>query len=226
MSIASNLATIEEQLTTACERSGRDRSDVRLIAVSKTKPDELVAEAIGAGHLDFGENKVQELIRRKDTFPDPVRWHLIGHLQKNKIRKALPCSHLVHTIDSMELAERVNHVSEELAIRTGALIQVNISDDPAKFGFPAEELERQLDSLLQLEFVAFSGLMTIPAFDPEPENTRIHFRRLRELRDRLEETEGATLPQLSMGMSHDFTVAIEEGATLVRVGTAIFGKRD
>lgn len=226
MSIASNLATIEGQLSAACDRSGRDRGDVQLIAVSKTKPDELVEEAISAGHLDFGENKVQELIRRKGTFPEPVRWHLIGHLQKNKIRKALPCCSLVHTIDSMELAERVNRISEELAIRTRALIQVNISDDPDKFGFSAEEMERNLESLLRLEFVEVSGLMTIPAFDPEPENTRIHFRHLRELRDRLEEAGGTALPQLSMGMSHDFPVAIEEGATLVRVGTAIFGRRD
>lgn len=226
MSIASNLAIIEEQLTAACARSGRDRSDVQLIAVSKTKPDNLVEEAIAAGHLDFGENKVQELIRRKSTFAEPVRWHLIGHLQKNKIRKALPCCTLVHTIDSMELAERVDRISGELGIRTRALVQVNISDDPAKFGFSADDLERSLENLLQLDAIEISGLMTIPAFDPEPENTRIHFRHLRELQNRLEKAGGKPLPQLSMGMSHDFPVAIEEGATLVRVGTAIFGKRD
>lgn len=225
MSIAENLASIEKNMNSACQRAGRKRDCVKLVAVSKTKPNQLIAEAIEAGQLEFGENKVQELIAKNPEFPDQVQWHLIGHLQKNKIRKALPCCDLLHTLDSRALADQVDRISGELERKTRALIQVNISNDPAKFGFSAEEVEAAMDHLLSKDHLEIEGLMTIPEFDPEPENTRRHFAGLTQLRDQLAEQFQVSLPHLSMGMSHDFHVAIEEGATLVRVGSSIFGKR-
>lgn len=225
MSIAENLARIESGIATACQKSGRSRDAVKLVAVSKTKPNGMIAEAVAAGQIDFGENKVQELITKSPAFPDGIQWHLIGHLQKNKIRKALPFCDLLHTLDSLELAGQVDRIAGELGITTKALVQVNISEDEAKFGFGENETAEALEKITNLPNLEIVGLMTIPVFDPDPENTRIHFANLRKLRDRLEQASGRKLPELSMGMSHDYEVAIEEGSTLVRVGSSIFGER-
>lgn len=225
MSISENLSQIEAGIAAACQKSGRSRETVQLVAVSKTKPNEAIAEAIEAGQTHFGENKVQELVAKNPVFPNHINWHLIGHLQTNKIRKALPFCSLLHTLDSVDLADKADRISAELGIRTEALIQVNIANDEAKFGFSAEETECALDHLLSRENLKIRGLMTIPAFDPDPEITRVHFANLRSLRDRLEHISGHSLSELSMGMSHDYHVAIEEGATLVRVGSSIFGSR-
>ncbi len=225
MSIADQLSRVEEEISRACERAGRVRGEVLLVAVSKTKPVSMIAEAIAAGQADFGENKVQELIAKQPEFAGQARFHLIGHLQKNKIRKVLPHCEVVHTLDSTDLALRLDRIAGELGLRARALLQVNISEDDAKYGLAPEEAESVLTSVAPLEQLEVEGLMTIPRFDPDPEATRSAFRALRELRDGLKERTGLALPQLSMGMSHDFSVAIEEGATIVRVGSAIFGER-
>ncbi len=222
MSISENLQSIESKIVAACQRSGRERDEVQLIAVSKTKPLDLIQDAVSAGQLHFGENRVQELVDKQPQLGDEAQWHLIGHLQKNKIRKALPLTDLLHTLDSIELARQVSRIAGEEGITCRALVQVNISEDEAKYGFSAEAAQAALDELLELPHIEIRGLMTIPKFDPDPEATRIHFAALRELRDSLGVDQ---LAELSMGMSHDFGVAIEEGATLVRVGSAIFGAR-
>lgn len=226
MSIAENLAEIEVGIVDACKKSGRSRDAVQLVAVSKTKPNELIAEAVAAGQIHFGENKVQELIAKKPEFSTDIKWHLIGHLQKNKIRKALPCCDWLHTLDSLELADAVNRIAGEEGLEVAALLQVNISADDAKFGFGVEETMTALPQILDYENLKVAGLMTIPVFDPNPENTRRHFSNLRDLRDRLEQESGCSLPELSMGMSHDYHVAVEEGATMIRVGSSIFGSRN
>ena len=226
MSIAENLEKVEEGIAAACEKAVRHRDEVRLVAVSKTKPVELIEEAVISGQVLFGENKVQELISKQPQFPGHVQWHLIGHLQKNKVRKVLPCIDMLETLDSVSLAERVDRIADELNLTVSGLLQVNISDDDAKFGFSEVELEETMPKILGLEHIRIRGLMTIPALDPDPEKTRPHFANLRTLRDYLEDRWEIPLPELSMGMSHDYSVAIEEGATLVRVGTAIFGKRE
>lgn len=226
MSIAENLAKIESGIHSACERSSRSREEVQLVAVSKTKPFDLIAEAHEAGQLHFGENKVQELTEKQPQFDDAaVQWHLIGHLQTNKIRKALPCCDLLHTLDSLKLATAIDRISCELATTTQCLIQVNISADPAKHGFAKNELKIVIEEILSKPNLQVLGLMTIPSYDPDPEATRSHFSNLREFRDHLENEYSISLPHLSMGMSHDYHVAIEEGATIVRVGSSIFGAR-
>ena len=222
--ITDNLRRIERGISEACQGAGRLRDSVQLVAVSKTKSPQQVAEAIEAGQVEFGENHVQELIVKQPRFPK-AHWHFIGHLQKNKIRKALPCCDLLHTLDSIALIDRVDRISGELGLRTRALLQVNISGDSAKFGFAPVETEEALDTALEKENLVVQGLMTIPAFDPDPEKTRPRFAALRELRGRLAESRDQALPDLSMGMSHDYHVAIEEGATLVRIGSSIFGGR-
>ena len=221
--IFENLELVKQKLRDAAERSGRPSSDVELLAVSKTFPPRIIQEAADAGQTLFGENKVQELIAKVPALPSHLRWHFIGHLQSNKIRKILPLTEAIHSIDSVDLATQVDRIAGELGLHPQVYIQVNIADDGAKFGFSPAECERALDSLLDLPRLEFVGLMTVPAFDPDPEKTRRHFAALREFRDRLAPT--VSLPRLSMGMSHDFEVAVEEGATIVRVGSQIFGAR-
>ena len=225
MAIAENLQSIENGIIEACEKSGRSRDQIQLVAVSKTKPLELIQEALTAGQLHFGENKVQELTEKQPQLPEDVQWHLIGHLQSNKIRKALPCCDLLHTLDSVKLANSVDRISGELNRITRCLVQVNISADPAKHGFMESETATAIEAVLSLPNVEVTGLMTIPEFNPDPEATRVHFSKLRNLRDQLATQFSTPLPELSMGMSHDYHVAIEEGATLVRVGSSIFGAR-
>ena len=221
--ISENLEIVKRNLRKAAEKAGREPSEVELLAVSKTWPPEIVGEAAAAGQSLFGENKVQEILAKAPVLPSHLRWHFIGHLQKNKIRKVLPLAEAVHSIDSVELATQVDRIAAELGLHPKVYLQVNIADDGAKYGFTADDCARALDSLLELPRLEIIGLMTIPAFDPDPEKTRPHFAALRKLRDRLSET--VPLPGLSMGMSHDYEVAIEEGATIVRVGSQIFGKR-
>lgn len=225
MSIANNLKSVLQQIETAAKKSGRDPKNVQLVAVSKTWPVEFIQEAVDAGQIIFGENKVQELLNKIPQMSEKIQWHLIGHLQKNKIRKVLPLCTCIHSIDSLTLAQRVDRISGELNLNRDILLQVNVSDDSAKFGFSLDEIREQFAELLKLEHLQINGLMTVPAFDPDPEKTRPHFAHLRKLRDELAAEFDHPLPHLSMGMSHDFETAIEEGATLVRVGSSIFGKR-
>ncbi len=213
------------RLHDACARAGRDPGTVELIAVSKTHPASAVADLVGCGQFLFGESRVQEARAKIPLCPGRARWHFIGHLQSNKLRQALPCFECFHGIDSLDLAVQADRVAQELGLHPRVLLQVNVAGESSKFGFRPEALERDLETLLGLRRLQIEGLMTLPPAAPDPERSRPFFRQLRTLRDELAARSGAGLPQLSMGMSGDFQIAVEEGATLVRVGTALFGPR-
>jgi pyridoxal phosphate enzyme (YggS family) len=223
--IATNLARVQERIAAAAEKSGRSPEDIELVAVSKTRPAEKVQAAAAAGQVLFGESRVQEARVKIPLLPSRLRWHFIGHLQKNKIRHALPLFELFHGIDSLALAQDLQRIAGEDGMSPRVLLQVNVAGEASKHGFAPEALRRDLEGLLSLGRLTVEGLMTIPPLAPEAEATRRHFVALRELRDELEAECNVRLPQLSMGMSDDFPIAIEEGATLVRVGSAIFGER-
>jgi hypothetical protein len=222
---ADRLACVEESVRSAARAAGRDPSTVRLIAVSKTHPAEVVREIYDAGHRLFGENRVQELLAKAPLLPADTRWHLIGHLQKNKIRKVLPVAERIHSVDSLDLARDIDRIAAELGLFPRVLLEVNVSGEESKFGFRPDVLRTELETLLALPRVQVDGLMTIAPYVEDPETVRPVFAGLRELRDELARCGGVPLPELSMGMSGDFAVAIAEGATFVRVGTAIFGER-
>jgi pyridoxal phosphate enzyme (YggS family) len=222
--VAERLAEIRRRIAEAAARCGRDPESVQLCAVSKTFPVEVIREAMDAGQTLFGESRAQEAITKIPQLP-PARWHFIGHLQSNKIRKVLPLCEMFHSVDSIDLAKDIGRIATELGLHPGILLQVNVAGDTAKFGFDASSVTAALPSLLALPGIDIRGLMTIPNFSDEPEESRPHFAALRELRDQLRAATGAPLPELSMGMSGDFPQAIEEGATIVRVGSAIFGGR-
>jgi pyridoxal phosphate enzyme (YggS family) len=224
-SIAANFDRVREQIANACANSGRGVDEVELVAVTKTHPAEKIRDAIDAGQTLFGENKVQEARGKIPELPSTVRWHFIGHLQKNKIRHALPLFEMIHGVDSLELATAINRIADEDGHRPRVLLEVNVAGEGSKFGFKPERLRDEFEQLLALDRLTIEGLMTIPPPAPEAEASRKFFVQLRELRDHLQESAVVQLPQLSMGMTDDFQIAIEEGATLVRVGTAIFGKR-
>ncbi len=226
MSIAENLERVRAHISDAAHRAGRAEEAVHLVAVSKTWPASAVQEAAAAGQLDFGENRVQELLEKAPACPSELIWHLIGHLQGNKVRKALPLSALIHSVDSQKLAEEISRIAGELELTARILLQVNVASDDAKFGFPVEEIRRKFEGIARLPHIEIKGLMTVPPFEENPEKVRPHFAALRKLRDSLANEHGQSLSELSMGMSHDFEGAIAEGATLVRVGSAIFGTRD
>jgi hypothetical protein len=224
MSICENLKIIEKRICTACEKAGRKRDEVKLVAVSKTKPAEAVNEASEAGQIIFGENKVQEAQAKIPLCPGHLQWHLIGHLQSNKARVAASgIFRMIHSVDSEKLLRLLD---EYAAVPLPVLIQVNVSGEGSKDGCSPNEAAALIEAANQCSKVEVHGLMTIPPFTPDPEKARIHFSNLRKLRDRLQQETGTPLPELSMGMSHDFEIAIEEGATLVRVGTNIFGGRE
>jgi pyridoxal phosphate enzyme (YggS family) len=226
MSIAENLAEVNETVRATALSAGRNPAEVRLVAVSKTWPADRIAEAAAAGQIIFGENKVQEILEKVPALPDHLEWHLIGTLQKNKVRKVLPLCAMIHSIDSLSLAERVNRIAEDLELRPRLLLQVNIAGDEAKSGFSPEKIREEFETILALPRIEVAGLMTVPAFADDLEEVRPFFAQLRSLRDELVEKHDCALPELSMGMSHDYRIAIEEGATLVRVGSSIFGQRD
>lgn len=223
--IADRLASIRGRLAAAATAAGRDPGSVTLVAVSKTHPAESVREAFEAGQAIFGENRVQELLAKAPLLPAKIRWHLIGHLQKNKVRKVLPLAELIHGVDSLELARDIDRIAAELGLFPRILLEVNVSGEESKFGFDPGVLRTQVDELLGLPRVQVEGLMTIAPYVENPEEVRHVFRNLRTLRDELATRSGTPLSTLSMGMSGDFEVAIAEGATLVRVGTSIFGSR-
>ncbi len=224
--IADRLALVHDAIAAAAARAGRVAADVQLVAVSKTQPPEAVLEALDAGQTLFGENRVQEAKAKMPLLPGRARWHLIGHLQKNKIRHALALNFdLIHSIDSFELARDVSRIADEAGLFPRLLLEVNVAGEGTKFGFPPERLRAQMEELLALDRIALDGLMCLPPLALRAEDSRKYFVALRELRDRLQTEFRVPLPQLSMGMSGDYTIAIEEGATLVRVGTAIFGER-
>ena len=221
--IADNLAAVEDRIAAAATRAGRDPADVRLVAVTKTFGPEAVTEAIRAGAGLLGENRVQEAAAKIPLCPS-AEWHLIGHLQGNKVRRALELFTTLHSVDTVKLLEEIAKASDESGRRPDLLLEVNVAGEASKFGFHPDDVADALRAASSLG-LSVTGLMTVPPFRPDPEAVRPAFRALRELRDRLQDETGCGLPELSMGMSHDFEVAIEEGATFVRVGTAIFGSR-
>ena len=219
---ADRLKNVEHRIAAACEKAGRPRDSVRLLAVSKTKPPEAVREAAECGLRLFGENRVQEAQSKIPMCPSGLEWHLIGHLQTNKAKVAAHYFQMVHSVDSLKLLQALeNHAGTTLPV----LLQVNVSGEAAKFGMKPDEVAEVIEAANQMQKVEVHGLMTIPPFSPDPEKTRIHFSNLRKLRDRLQDETGTPLPELSMGMSHDLEVAIEEGSTWVRIGTDLFGGR-
>jgi hypothetical protein len=218
------LAAVRRRIETAAARSGRPSSAVTLVAVSKTMPAAAIREAVSAGVKILGENRVQEAREKIEALPGAAEWHLIGHLQTNKAKLAVGLFDCIHSLDSVRLAQELGRHAEEAGRRLRCLVEVNLGEETQKSGVDAAEVRPLLEAARRLPQLSVQGLMTIPPFLPDPESVRLFFRRLRDLRDRLE-SEGWTLPDLSMGMSHDFEVAIEEGATLVRIGTAIFGSR-
>lgn len=223
--IAENLAEVKQRMAQACGAAGRDAADVTLIAVSKTFPAEDVRSAHEAGQIDFGENRLQEGEVKIPLTPSGLRWHFIGQLQRNKVRKVLPLFSLVHSVDSLRLAQYTNELARELGLFPQVLLQVNLAGELSKGGFSAEEIIAAWEPLLSLDRLEIQGLMTVPPISQRAEDSRSWFAGLRDLKNDLERRGGLTLPALSMGMSGDYEVAISEGATHVRVGSAIFGGR-
>jgi len=225
---ADNLAAVRPRIADAAARAGRRSDDIHLIAVSKTFGPEFVREAAAAGQRQFGENRVQEALDKVSAVADDrLEWHLIGHLQSNKARKAVAAFQWIHSIDSQELLRKVDAAAADAGVRPRVLIQVDLAHEETKSGADEADLAGLIQAALQARAVDLRGLMIIPPVPVDPEQSRPWFRRLRELRDSLVAggVPNANLSELSMGMSHDFEVAIAEGATMVRVGTAIFGTR-
>ena len=209
----------------AAHRVGRQVSDVRLVAVSKTYPPAVIQEAWNSGQHVFGENRVQDALPKIAELPAEAEWHFIGHLQSNKIRKALPAFTLIHGVDNREIAIQINRIAGEIGLTANVLLEINVSGEATKFGFSTTDLRQNLEGLLCLPNIRINGLMTMAPYSEDPETARPVFSKLRILRDELAAQSGQALPELSMGMSGDFEVAIQEGATIVRIGSSIFGHR-
>lgn len=224
-SIATRIDEIHRRIEQAARRVGRDPGEIELMAVSKTFPVDAIREAVENGQRLFGENRVQEALAKIPELPSSIRWHLIGPLQSNKVRKILPHVEVIQSLDSLELAHQLNRIARELGLSAKVYLEVNLGKEQSKHGFSKEAVEPILENLLGMDRLDVLGLMSIPPFAAQPEGARRYFAELRELRDRLAKVTGVVLPGLSMGMSHDFEVAVEEGSTLVRVGSAIFGRR-
>jgi hypothetical protein len=225
MDFAENLGLIQDRIRAACARAGRDASSVTLLAVSKGQPPERVCALAEAGQTHFGENRVQEAKAKIGQCPGRLRWHMVGHLQTNKARDAVRLFEMIESIDSLHLAQEVNKQAEHAAKTLPVLLEVNVAGEASKFGYKPEALLADWKALIALPRLEIHGLMTIAPWTPTPERVRRVFRRLRELKQECENLLGAPLAHLSMGMTGDFEVAIEEGATIVRLGTALFGER-
>ncbi|MEC8929529.1 MAG: YggS family pyridoxal phosphate-dependent enzyme [Verrucomicrobiota bacterium] len=223
--IAANVDAAQGRITAACDRAGRDASEVQLVAVGKKFTAEIIRAGADAGLTHFGENRMQEAKAKIPDCPGHLRWHFIGHLQTNKCRDAVEWFEMIHAVDSLHLADELNKRCEQAAKVMPVLLEVNVSGEGSKHGYAPDTLLAELEALATLSQLEIHGLMTMAPFTRQPETTRPYFARLRETRDACEERLGVPLPELSMGMSGDFDVAIEEGATLVRLGTALFGPR-
>ena len=223
-----NLKEVVANIMTACEKAGRNREDVTLIAVSKTKPVSMLEEIYAEGIRTFGENKVQELTEKYDQLPADIKWHMIGHLQRNKVKYIVGKVSLIHSVDSYRLAEEINIQAKKHQVTVPILIEVNVAGEDTKFGVRPEETLRLVEEIASLENVRIQGLMTIAPFVEDPEENRVHFRRLKQLSVDIDSKniDNVHMEILSMGMTNDYMVAIEEGATMVRVGTGIFGARN
>ena len=226
--VAENLKEVEARICAACERSGRKREDVTLIAVSKTKPVEMLKEAYMTGSRYFGENKVQELVDKYEVMPKDIHWQMIGHLQRNKVKYIVDKAELIHSVDSIRLAETIDKEAAKKGVVANILLEVNMAREESKFGLMPEDVIDFLKEVVRFQNIKVQGLMTIAPFVADPEENRIHFANLRKLSVdiRKEKVNNVNMSILSMGMTNDFEVAIEEGATMVRIGTAIFGERN
>jgi PLP dependent protein len=225
MGFAENLNSIQQKITAACERAGRDTSSVTMLAVTKGQPPEAVNEAARLGLTLFGENKVQEAKTKFPLCSGKTRWQMIGHLQSNKARDAVELFEMIQSVDSLALAQEISKRSVTSGKTMRVLLEVNAVGEASKFGYRPDQLLADVQQINDLPRIEIHGLMTVPPWSAIAEHVRPVFRQVRELRERAEATLGARLPHLSMGMSGDFEVAIEEGATIVRIGTALFGPR-
>ncbi|MDY5883780.1 MAG: YggS family pyridoxal phosphate-dependent enzyme [Roseburia sp.] len=223
-----NLAQVEKNIELACKKAGRDRSEVTLIAVSKTKPVEMLQEIYDEGIRDFGENKVQELDQKMPVMPEDIKWHMIGHLQRNKVKYIAGKVALIHSVDTYRLAEEINIQAKKKNVIIPILIEVNIAQEESKFGTSKEDAILLVEEISKLENVRIKGLMTIAPNVSDPEENRLYFRGIKQLSVdiRNKNIDNVSMDILSMGMTGDYMVAIEEGATMVRVGTGIFGERN
>lgn len=225
--VTENLKKVEERIEKACSRSGRNREDVTLIAVSKTKPIEMIEEAMESDIIVFGENKVQELVKKQETLPKHLQWHMIGHLQRNKVKQLVGKVTRIHSVDSLRLAEQIQNDYGKQGETADILIEVNVAREESKFGLMPEETEEVIRKIAIFPNIRVRGLMTIAPFVENPEENRPHFRNLKKLLVDInaKNIDNINMTELSMGMTGDYEVAIEEGATFVRVGTGIFGNR-
>ena len=226
--VVENLAEVEKHVQEACARAGRSRDEVTLIAVSKTKPVSMIEELLPGGTRDFGENKVQELCEKYEVLPRDIRWHLIGHLQRNKVKYIVDKAYLIHSVDSLRLAETISEEGVKKGVTVPVLIEVNVAGEESKFGVTPEETETLIREIAKLPAIRVRGLMTIAPYVENPEDNRVHFSRLKQLSVDIgkKNIDNVSMNVLSMGMTGDYQVAIEEGATMVRVGTGIFGERN
>ena len=226
--VVENLAEVEKHICEACARAGRSRDEVTLIAVSKTKPVSMIEELLPGGTRDFGENKVQELVDKYEVLPKDIHWHLIGHLQRNKVKYVVDKACLIHSVDSMRLAETISEEGVKKGVTVPVLIEVNVAGEESKFGVTLEETEGLVREIAKLPSIQIKGLMTIAPYVEDPEENRVHFSRLKQLSVDIKNKniDNVAMDVLSMGMTGDYQVAIEEGATMVRVGTGIFGERN
>lgn len=225
--IKENLKQVEENIIKACEKAGRRRDEVTLIAVSKTKPVSLIEEAYDEGERNFGENKVQEINEKYPVMPKDINWHLIGHLQRNKVKYIIGKVKLIHSVDSIRLAEQIQNEAAKAGTHMDILIQVNVAEEDTKFGLKADDTENIIREIAKFPNIHIKGLMTIAPYTDNPESNRQFFKKLKQLSVDIKSKniDNVTMDCLSMGMTGDYQVAIEEGATLVRVGTGIFGER-
>ena len=223
-----NLEQVEAKIEAACKKVGRNRNEVTLIAVSKTKPVEMLQEIYKCKVRDFGENKVQEMCDKIEVLPDDIKWHMIGHLQTNKVKYIVDKTELIHSVDSLKLAQEIQKQAEKKNVNVKVLIEVNIAQEDTKFGIKKEDTIDLVKSISLLDRVKIMGLMTIAPYVENPEDNRIYFRGIKELSVDInnQNIDNVCMDILSMGMTGDYTVAIEEGATMVRVGTGIFGERN
>lgn len=226
--LTENYRDVNEKVKASCVRASRKPEDVTLIAVSKTKPAEDIATLYDYGVRDFGENKVQELTEKYELLPKDIRWHLIGHLQTNKVKYIVDKVYLIHSVDSVKLAEQIEKEAEKKGVTVNILIQVNVANEDTKFGLDTEETMKNIEAIAKLPHIRIKGLMTIAPFVENGEENRKYFNELKQLSVDIQKKniDNVCMDMLSMGMSGDFETAIEEGATLVRVGTSIFGARD
>lgn len=223
-----NFETVEKNVAAACKRAGRDRSEVTLIAVSKTKPVEMLREVYDAGARDFGENKVQEICEKYDQLPSDIKWHMIGHLQRNKVKQVIDKAALIHSVDSYRLAQEISVQAQKKGLTIPILVEVNIAGEESKFGISAEDTIQLVEEISVLPNLKIQGLMTIAPYVVDAEENRLYFRQIKQLSVDIKNKniDNVSMDVLSMGMTGDYEVAIEEGATMVRVGTGIFGARN